>query len=52
MWGVRTSYGCCKQGRSIVGKAIISTLEVGKELTHFDAQHALLSKIEGMVIIE
>lgn len=52
MWGVRTSYGCCKEGRAIVGKAVISTLEIGKELKHFDPQHALLSKIEGMVVIE
>lgn len=52
MWGIKTTDWLNNEGRVIVGKATISTLEVGKELADFDTNRSLLHKIEAMVIIE
>lgn len=52
MWGIKTTDWLNNEGRVIVGKATISTLEVGKELAGFDTNRSLLHKIEAMVIVE
>ncbi len=52
MWGIKTADWLNNEGRVIVGKAIISDLEVGKELDGYDSSRSLLNKIEAMVIVE
>ncbi len=52
MWGIKTADWFNNEGRVIVGKAIISDLEVGKELDGYDSSRSLLNKIEAMVIVE
>jgi len=50
MWGVKTLKDG-KKGRHIVGKSVISTLEIGKELKYFDKSQSILSKVKGIVIL-
>lgn len=50
IWGIRTIDSAGKKGRVIVGKAVISTLELGKEVENFDANNMLLSKLVSMNI--
>ena len=50
MWGVKTKKDG-KSGRFIVGKSVISTLEIGKELKYYDKEHSILSKVKGIVIL-
>ncbi len=50
MWGVKTKKDG-KSGRFIVGKSVISTLEIGKELKYYDKEHNILSKVKGIVIL-
>ena len=52
MWGIKTTNWLNNEERVILGKALISTLEVGKELTGFDKNRSLLNKVEAMVIVE
>lgn len=49
-WGVRTIDKFGNKGRHIVGKAIISTLEVGSELEEYDTSMKLLSRVESINI--
>jgi len=49
MWGVRTLKGDGKQGRFVIGKTAFTTIEPGKELSNFDKQSSVLSKIEGII---
>ena len=49
-WGVKTLKEGIK-GRFIVGKSVISTLEIGKELKDFDDTQSILSKVKGIVIL-
>ena len=49
-WGVKT-FENNTQSRYIVGKSIISSLELGKELRNYDFQHSMLSRIEGIVLL-
>ncbi|MGA9046900.1 SH3 domain-containing protein [Sulfuricurvum sp.] len=51
IWGIRTlDKQGNKGGRHIVGKAVISTLELGSDLEDFDPSMKLLSRIESMNI--
>ncbi len=50
LWGVKTTNGH-DSDRKIVGRAVISTLNIGSELATYDASSALLHKIESMNII-
>lgn len=49
-WGIRTLDNG-KEGRKILGKTIISSLELGKELKDYDKDSGLLAKIKSMNII-
>lgn len=49
-WGVRTLDKAGNKGRHIIGKAVISTLELGSELSDFDPSMKLLSRVESMNI--
>jgi hypothetical protein len=49
-WGVRTLDKSGNKGRHIIGKAIISTLEIGSELEEYDSSMKLLSRVESMNI--
>ncbi len=50
MWGIKT-FKEDGEGRVIVGKTVISTLEIGKEIEGFDNDYSLLSKLKSMNII-
>ena len=50
LWGVKTTNGI-DSDRKIVGKAVISTLEIGSELATYDREGALLRNLERMNII-
>lgn len=50
LWGIRTIDQNGRKGRHIVGKALISTLELGSELETFDPAMKLLSRVESMNI--
>lgn len=50
VWGVRTLDKQGNHGRHIVGKAVISTLELGADLADFDPAMKLLSRVESMNI--
>ncbi|MDD5717412.1 MAG: SH3 domain-containing protein [Sulfuricurvum sp.] len=50
IWGIRTLNKSGKTGRHIVGRAIISTLELGSDLEEYDPSMKLLSRIESMNI--
>jgi cell wall-associated NlpC family hydrolase len=50
LWGIRTIDQNGRKGRHIVGKALISTLELGSELETFDPTMKLLSRVESMNI--
>lgn len=49
-WGIRTVDKLGNKGRHIVGKAVISTLELGSELDDYDSSMKLLSRVESMNI--
>lgn len=48
IWGVRTLDKEGNKGRHIVGKAVVSTLELGSDLEDFDPTMKLLSRVESM----
>jgi len=50
VWGVRTLDKQGNRGRHIIGKAVISTLELGADLEDFDPAMKLLSRVESMNI--
>lgn len=50
IWGIKTLENK-KEGRFIIGKAVVTTLEAGKELYDFDESSSLLSKMEGFAIV-
>jgi uncharacterized protein YcfL len=51
IWGIRTSDATGKKGRVVVGKAVISSLELGREVKDFDSTSMLLTTLESMNII-
>ncbi|MDD2949939.1 MAG: SH3 domain-containing protein [Sulfuricurvum sp.] len=50
IWGVRTIDKNGNKGRFIIGKAVISTLELGSDLDGFDPEQKLLNRAESMNI--
>ncbi|MBD3798323.1 SH3 domain-containing C40 family peptidase [Sulfuricurvum sp.] len=50
IWGIRTIDKGGNKGRHIIGKAVISTLDLGAELETFDPAMRLLSRVESMNI--
>jgi len=50
VWGVKILIDDVQQ-RHIIGKSVISSLTLGKELKGFDEQRNILSKIKGLVIL-
>jgi len=50
MWGVKT-LKYAKAGRFIVGRAVFSTLEIGKNLYYYDKKASLLSHLKSMNIL-
>jgi len=47
VWGVKTMKDA-KEGRFVIGKAIFSTLELGKNLKEFDTKSSLLENLQSM----
>ncbi len=39
-----------EESRNIIGKAIVSTLELGKELENFDEKNSIINRVEGITI--
>jgi len=52
IWGIKTLKNNGEDGRFIIGRAVITTLEPGKELPNFVKKKNILSKIEGMVLVD
>lgn len=51
MWGVRTWKYPFVQGRNVVGKTVITTLEPGKELEMANPFSSILNKVKGIVLL-
>ena len=51
VWGVKTLQNNGEDGRFIIGRAVITTLEPGRELPNFVREKNILAKVEGMVIV-
>jgi hypothetical protein len=53
LWGIRTKdFFSGKDGRFIIGKAIITSLEPGKELPNLGPNANLLPRVDGMIILK
>ncbi|KZM40839.1 hypothetical protein OA92_02165 [Marinomonas sp. SBI22] len=52
IWGLRTLEEDDSVGRFIIGRAVITTLEPGKELPNLIQEASILSKVQGMVILD
>ena len=50
-WGVGTVRPDGSAGREVVGHAVFSTLEIGKELPNYDPSSKLLSKIDSFNVL-
>lgn len=50
IWGIRTIDKEGNKGRHIIGKTVITTLDLGYELENFDPSMRLLSRVESMNI--
>ena len=50
MWGIKTVDDNDKEGRVIVGKVVISTLEIGSEQVGYDYNSSLLPSLDRMNI--
>lgn len=50
-WGIQTKDQEGNEGRAIIGRAIFSTLDLGKSIPDFDPEASLLSKARGMIIL-
>ena len=51
VWGIRTADTDGKEGRHIVGKTVISSLHLGRELEGYRREYSLLHRIESMNFI-
>ncbi len=51
VWGIKTLEKDGEYGRFIIGRAVITTLNPGKELPNFVREKNILAKIEGMVLV-
>jgi len=50
-WGVRTKSFFGKEGRHVVGEAVITTLMPGRELRRFDTKMEILNRVSGMSFV-
>ena len=50
MWGIKTVDDNAHEGRIIVGKVVISTLDIGSELDGYDYNSSLLPRLDRMNI--
>ncbi len=50
MWGIRTEEGQ-KEGRYVVGRAIVSSVAPGRELPHVKDRTGLIARMRGMSIL-
>ena len=48
VWGVKTLLNDIP-GRFVIGKSVFTTIEPGKELSNFDMESSILSKVEGLI---
>ena len=51
IWGLRTLEEDDSIGRFIIGRAVITTLEPGKELDNLVQEASLINRIQGMVLL-
>ncbi len=51
VWGLRTIDCDGKEGRKIIGKAVITTLHPGKELDYLDPEGLLIKHLSGLTIL-
>lgn len=51
IWGMKTIDSNGKEGRNIIGKAIVSTLNPGSTLENYNKQFSLLNRIESITRI-
>ncbi len=51
VWGIKTLDKNGEDGRFIIGRAVITTLNPGSELANFVREKNILAKIEGMVLV-
>lgn len=49
MWGIRTVSFWGKEGREVVGKTVITSLEVGREVKGVNKKKLLLQRLSGVV---
>ncbi len=49
VWGVKTKDIFGNEGRKIVGKAVITSLNMGEEINSFDGNKSLVSRLIGLV---
>jgi cell wall-associated NlpC family hydrolase len=52
VWGVKTRTAYGEPGRWIVGKTVVSTLQLGQELPSADANASLWAKMRGFTVVE
>ena len=52
MWGVKTKSASGREGRHVIGKTVITTLEPGAGLSDADESGLLINRISGMNILE
>jgi hypothetical protein len=50
IWGIRTKDKMGVTGRVVIGRAVVSTLELGSEIENFDSDNMLLSTVTSMNI--
>ena len=51
IWGVRTRDKDQREGRKIIGRMVITTLEPGLELPNVDPKSTLLNRVRGMTLL-
>ncbi|XPV75681.1 MAG: SH3 domain-containing protein [Desulfovibrio sp.] len=51
MWGVKTKNSDGTAGRNVVGKTVVSTVSIGKELKNMPVENLLIEKIQSMQIL-
>ena len=51
IWGIRTRSADGKEGRHLIGKAVITTLTPGQSVPSADSNGDLLKRLEGMAIV-
>jgi len=50
IWSIKLKDKDNNEKRQIVGKTVISTLEIGKELEEYDSENSILSRVLGVTI--